>query len=142
MKRLVVLIAVASLSVFAANAQTNSSEQKQARREQIVLMRIGYISEKISLTAEQSTEFWSLYNRLEEEFSDILFERRDLKNKIKENKASRSDINRWLDLEAQLIEKKKEYIPEILEIISEDQLAKLFIAEEDFKSELIRTLSN
>jgi Spy/CpxP family protein refolding chaperone len=109
---------------------------KKDRHEQIEKARIAFITERLSLTNEQSAKFWPVYN----EFSDR--RRQQMMNLRKLNKENRNpsisdeqirqNLSLMLDKKQAIIDLEKEYLPKLLAIISPRQVDALQKAEKDF----------
>ena len=58
MKKILTLVAV--FIVFGTAAQR--PEQKEKKKEQIKSLKIGFITNQLSLTTEEASKFWPIYN--------------------------------------------------------------------------------
>lgn len=144
MKKIILLLIVATLSLSASAQQGNAGNRQQGgkvdNKEQIEAFKIAYMTEKLSLSTTQSQLFWPLYNEYDAAVREVMSERRAVHRKINESSATISDVNTWLDAEARIVEVRRSYVSRFLEVISADQTAKLLAAEEDFKQELVRSI--
>lgn len=146
MKKLLIIALVALMSVGAMAQQgegEGEGERKNRnhmeRREQIKSMKIGYFTSKLSLSAEQSIEFWPLYNEYRALKRVQYMVIHKLQKKIRAQKATAADINQLIAIKAKLLTVDEECVAKFEKVISLDQIAKMFVAEDDFKSVLVRT---
>ena len=108
--------------------------------DQIHSIKIGLITNKMKLSPEQSAKFWPVYNQYESELKSI---NRSRKN-ITQNKGM--DAHEIIDERQRLDEKalqvKNKYRSEFLNIITPQQLNKMYEAEAEFKEILLKRVSN
>ncbi len=143
MKKIILLLIVATLSLSASAQQGNGGNRQGGKidnKEQIEAFKIAYMTEKLALTTSQSQLFWPLYNEYDAAVRDVMKSRREVHRKINSSTATISDVNTWLDAEARIVEIRRSYISRFQDVISADQIAKLLAAEEDFKQELVRSI--
>ena len=121
---------------------TYAQDSQQSGR--IRALRVSYLTNKLNLNANQSAQFWPIYNR----YSD---ERRELRAAYKKNYKGTQGRNmdkveayQYVENNIEYQEKelalKKKYKDELLRVISPQQLATLYQAERDFKAILIKRL--
>ena len=105
-------------------------------------MKVGMITEKISLTEEQAKGFWPIYNRFDAE-------KRQVNQTIREQMraeargSEQAEIARQdaiFKLRQQEVELAKKYRPEFLKVISASQYSDLLLAEKEFNQMLLREL--
>lgn len=131
---------------FTAQAQHSkkgSPEEHKARMEKIENAKIAFITEKLSLTAEQAQKFWPVYNEHKNK-------RHELKKKVRpfreENLNDLSNEQVKAGLESRLAYRKQEleldeaYMDRYLRIISPRQLALLYRSEREFTKLLLERL--
>ncbi len=113
-------------------------------REPIKALKIGYITEKVELTAKQAEKFWPVYNNYEEDLHQIrkkFFDKYRKENPDeRDREQARAYIEANLDYQEQILNTKKEYQKKFLKVISEEQLADLYQAEAGFRTMLIKEL--
>lgn len=108
------------------------------RGEEIRNMKIAFITEALELSPAESEKFWPQYNQYWSERREIGHRRRDLFKKIKEGRATDAELKGYvsiMDAEKRLVEK---YIIEFKKVIPVEKVARLFVADEDFKNYLLR----
>lgn len=121
--------------------QNSKTEEQREHREKIRSMKIGYLTTQMSLSVEQSVDFWPLYNEYRRENHLQYVAIHKLQKKIRTGVATITDINQLLDAKAKLVTIDEEYVAKFERVISIDQIAKMFVAEADFKGVLLRTLN-
>lgn len=138
----IVLIVTFLCSVFASMAQERNGD----RREALLALKVGMITEKISLSSEQAEQFWPVYNAYSHEKRDLNRSMRREINKSTEANLSDKDRlasqDRILKLKQDEIELTKSYRDKLLKVISTKQYAELQAAEENFNRMLLQELRN
>lgn len=107
--------------------QVAHAQNNPGREQKIEALKIAFITEKLQLTADEAKRFWPVYNDYEQEIKDIAVHSRD------------GDV---LENEEKLVNVKKKYRPSFEKILGSDKTNRLFIAERDFRSILIKRLKN
>lgn len=126
------LILLAIIFVFA-----KSSSAQNNQRERIESIKIGFITKKLDLTPAESQNFWPVYNQYQDELKSLLSERKALKNS---NSLQAVDNN--LEIEESIVLVRKKYRKEFSKVLNADKINQLYLAEREFKEELIRQLKN
>lgn len=140
MKRFGHIILLIVFAVSTALAQPGDNE----RFEKIRAIKVSYITDKIHLTSEQAARFWPVYNRYDDELRN---ERRRIRQQImKEKNLTEDDARKYihdnLAYQEKKVELKKKYKDELLKIITPQQLAELYQAEQGFKQILLHQLGD
>jgi Skp family chaperone for outer membrane proteins len=117
-------------------------------REKIEAMKVGFITQKLDLTTEEAQKFWPVYNRFAEEMEKS---RKDFRGKMMEevkdvdlmteaeaNKA----LNDMIAYKTSEVELLKKYNQEFKKVLPTKKVVKLFVAEQEFKRELLRKLKS
>ena len=111
--------------------------------ERIHAIKVGYITDRIHLTSQQSSRFWPVYDQYE---ADMRAMRQDFRRKFRSRAQgpdeSRQFVEDDLDSQEQLITLKRKYKDQFLQIISAQQLADLYVAEREFRKLLMQQLKN
>lgn len=140
-KILPLLIAFISLSATAQDGQF-----LRKKREQIKTLKVAFITNELSLTPEESSKFWPLYNAFEDKQHDIK------KQKVKGyldrldddsiNKLSDKDASALLaqmeDADDELYQAKKKFTASLKGVIPPIKILKLKKAEENFNRKLLQ----
>jgi len=141
MKRFLVLLFLSLVSL-------QSSAQRGAARqniERVQAAKVAYITERVSLTADQAERFWPVYRRYQEELRAVrraaAAERRARAGGATLTEAqSREAIEESLDAQEDQLALKRKYKDEFLRVISAQQLVQLYGAEQDFNRLLLQRL--
>jgi hypothetical protein len=116
------------------------------KKEQIKALKVGYITNELSLTAEEATKFWPIYNV----FDDKQFELRHHKMRSFNDRMDDDALEKMNDKEAlalltqmendedEMYLIRKKFITNLKGIISPKKIIKLRKAEEDFKRKLLQ----
>lgn len=134
---------LAGMNAFAAMQHNHHEDWKQKMQSE----KIAFLTSEIGLTPEEAQNFWPVYNEVNKEKDEAMKEvfksYRELETAIKEGK-SEKEINNLLD--KYLVSKKaqKEVDAKAAEkyrkVLKGDKVAKVFIAEENFRRHHIRNL--
>lgn len=112
--------------------------------EKIKSLKVGFITEKLSLSAKDAQEFWPVYNEYEEK-RDALRKREyhQIKSKIKDvetltEKEATQLLKQHIQLEEEEEALDNEFLKEVSSVITAKKTLLLLRSEEEFKRQLIR----
>ena len=143
-KQLVIICLLAMGCVGIVSAQKGGAP----RREKIEAMKVGFITQQLDLTSEEAQKFWPVYNRFAEEMEKS---RKDFRGKMMEEV---KDVDLMTDAEANKalndmiayktseVELFKKYNQEFKKVLPTKKVVKLYVAEQEFKRELLRKLKS
>ncbi len=143
MKRLLYIFSAMLLTSVSATAQDEPGE----RSERVEALKIGFITEKLSLTTKEASAFWPVYN----EFSDQV---KSIRAKQRENAKAFSARVNPTDAESdkfitdQLAFKQSEldltrrYSQEFRKVLPVQKVARLLTLEQAFKQQLLQRLKD
>jgi hypothetical protein len=114
------------------------AQQQHTPREKVEAMRVAFITNRLDLTPEQSRQFWPVYNS----YRHDLVQLRHNFFPNDEGANSHLDADRQLEFEQRKLDLKKQYKPEMEQILGKAKLNRLVSAEEDFKRLLMQTMRN
>lgn len=138
MKRiLTITLFVLSLITEGALAQTRPAGEKW---KQIESIKIGFFTKKLDLTTEESQKFWPIYNQYQHELFKIIKQRKEARVQNANNPDQTIDDD--FDYDTKILNHKKKYRIEFGKILPADKVKALYLAEKDFKEELIKQLKN
>jgi Skp family chaperone for outer membrane proteins len=130
------------LFIFLVAITSSFAQQPNAgkRVKEIEAIKIGYITRRLSLTPEESQKFWPVYNSYQKELLNI-------NKQKKENRVAQSDnpeklVDDDFKFDTQILELKKRYRLEFAKVLSAEKVKNLYIAEREFREELIKQLKN
>jgi Spy/CpxP family protein refolding chaperone len=126
----------------------HAQPQDRDRQDKIESMHTAYITEKVGLTPVQAQKFWPVYNQFKADQDELQKQRRENARKVKEaggiDNMSDADVQKLvtneIDIKSRELDLHKKYVVKFQEVISLKQVAKLFIAEEQFKLYLLEQL--
>lgn len=142
-KTLLILFFLVSFHFF---AQPPMSEKK----EQIRALKVGFITNELSLTTEEAAKFWPIYNS----FEDKQFELRHQKMKAFKSKMTDDALAKMSEKEAsallaqmennedELYQLRKKFIANLQGVLSPIKIIKLKKAEDDFNRKLLQQYRN
>ncbi len=107
--------------------------------------KIGLITNRLNLSAEQSQQFWPIYNEFDSKKKDI---RKHMRRLIVETNTLTTpdekilaNIKETLNLQQKEVDLEREYMNKFLKVINVRQLAELYKAEQVFTQMLIQRLN-
>ena len=134
------LILLTFFSVSSAYAQRRSEEEMRKIQD----AKVAIITNRLSLTPEQSAGFWPVYNEYSQKRRDIhRSQRKIINDKKAEGKTDDQVLNNLKevqDLRQQELDLDKEYQNRFLKVISANQVIELYKAERTFNDMLIQRL--
>ncbi|MEO8412287.1 MAG: hypothetical protein ABI472_01455 [Ginsengibacter sp.] len=119
-----ILIFFMMLGSFSA---IKAQEGDETRAEKIEALKIAFITQKLELSPDEAQKFWPVYNQYENEIHSLQLDRND---------------GAALENEEKLLNIRKKYLGSFQKVISPQKVNRLFNAERDFRSILIRRLQN
>ena len=136
MKIRLIISALLILSSILAIAQPGPLTKEG--RERIESQRIAFITQRLSLTPDEATRFWPLYNEYRDGLKDLRddIERPDLQN-ISDEEANKI-IDQHLQMEVKRTELKRNLLTRLRTAIPPRKILLLHAAERDFNRELLR----
>jgi hypothetical protein len=127
-------------------AQPGSKIKDGSARERIKAQRTAFITDRLSLSPEESQKFWPVYNQFTEELEGL---------KKTQNKSRRNGINKLafisdqeaekileeeIQIQQKIVDLQQKYQQELKKVISVKKILMLYQVERDFKMELLRKL--
>ena len=143
LKQITVLTLAITFSV-ATFGQKHKGDKK-AYKEKVQAMKIGYITEKLDLTAKEAQQFWPIYNEFDAKMDEL---RKSIRKSQKKGTAidemTDAEIEKMIEntnnMRQQELNTQKEYHNKFKAVISIKKVAKLYKAEHGFKKELLKKL--
>ncbi len=118
--------------------------QNDSKREQIKSLKTAFITSELSLTSEESSKFWPIYNA----YDDQQFELRHKKMRPLGKKLANADqlsekeaqnlLNEMQQIDDDLYQNRKKLVANLKNVISPLKILKLKKAEDDFNRKLLR----
>lgn len=123
----------------------NIFSQEQNTHEQIKALKTAFITERLSFTSSQAESFWPIYNSYDKRFHDLRKKRRtQIYHEIRNNWEQLSNeqamilLELYFSIESEEIKIERERMHALRNVISPKEIITLKIAEEDFKTELLK----
>lgn len=140
-----ILIAFISLNAI---AQDGAFIRK--KKEQIKSLKVAFITNELSLTPDEATKFWPLYNAFEDKQQDIKKQKLkgyldrmddDSFDKLTDKEAA-TMLAQMESTEDELYQLKKKFVASLKGVISPIKILKLKKAEENFNRKLLQQYRN
>jgi hypothetical protein len=139
MKKLIpIVLFLFSISIFAQGGRKEMQEKIKAQK-------IAFITDKLSLTAEEAQQFWPIYNAFEAKVEKIKNEDlRAIKMRMRKGDVSDKEADELLDkllkAEKDMHNAKLELVTNLKKVISSTKIIKLKAAEDQFNKMLLERL--
>lgn len=137
MKNLIfTIVLLTSLSIFSQESKTDKVEA----------MKVGFITNRLELTAKEAQVFWPLYNEYNSKMEKLRKTKRsdfeELKNKSENltDKELEAFINEVFTSKQKELDLQKEYYEKYAKVLPVKKVAMLYQAENQFKRELLRKI--
>lgn len=121
-----------------------TSIQAQNKKDEIQAKRVEFITRKLDLTPEEAQKFWPVQNEYDKKRLELRKEKKALRPSTTLDEMSDKEVSELLDKKITLDQKgvdlDKTYLNKFKEVLPVKKVAKLQLAEEQFKKELIRQL--
>ena len=140
---ILLIFSVLSLQGF---AQKDKSEM--SIREQINTEKIAFFTEKIGLTLNEAERFWPVYNEYWDKKNKINNERKEKMDAYLNHPESftRQELEKlsddYVDYRVQKAKLLEEYHQKFKEVLPVEKVMRLYMADYDFKSYLLKKIKN
>lgn len=141
------LTALVSLTAFAQQTE-HKKMNKEGWKEKVQAERVAYLTTAMELTVEESQAFWPVYNAVQKEkvnaFKDVAAAMDALKGAIQEGKTGKEVevlLQSFLAAREDCEEIDKEAVAKYKKVLPVEKVAKLFVAEEQFRHQQIKRLN-
>ena len=121
----------------------------ERKADRVKALRVAFISSRLDLTAQEAEKFWPVFNKFSDSQMDLHLQKRQLMLKLKPgNTAGMSDaatlklLNESENIDADLENKKRQFVKDLQGIISPQKILLLKKLEEDFKSTLLKKFND
>jgi hypothetical protein len=136
MRQIILMIAILFLHIQSTAQGGGSGRVRELRKE--------YVKGKLQLNESQASSFWPIYTRYLNERSTLRLQYRDQFIQNNNGQLSQSEAYKKVDDNIEYKEKdlalSKRYKVEFLKVLSPQQLAALYQAEQEFKQMLLQRL--
>ena len=136
--KIISIITTCSILLVVSYTHAQPGQGSPGARERIESQRIAFITQELSLTPDEATRFWPIYNEYKDALRDMRddFERPDLDN-VSDQEAS-ALIEKHLQQEQKRLELKRNLLTRLRTVISPKKVLLLQRAELQFNRELLR----
>ncbi len=103
--------------------------------------RIGYITEKLSLTPDEAEKFWPIYKQFREQQKTLnkSYKPANTLDNMSDAEAE-TFVTRSMEREEKMLDLKKEYLKKLKGVIPARKIAKLRKIEMEFKKEVLKRM--
>ena len=133
------LLVFCSLSIVEAQSRGDhkDGDKRSELLEKYKSQKIAYLSDKLSLTPDEATKFWPIYNQYADE-KETLHKKIVAEIKVQRSNESNSDasLTKMFVLREEELSIEKKYTSKFKDVISSDKILKLFYHEKEFRKEL------
>lgn len=138
-KTLLILLFLFSLFSFA-------QDSKEDKKEQIRALKVGFITNELSLTTDEAAKFWPLYNAYDDRQYELKNRKmKAIKAKLNDDaleKMSEKDASALLaqmeSVDNELYQVRRKLISSLKDVLPATKILKLKKAEDDFKKKLLQ----
>lgn len=137
MKNLIfTIVLLTSLSIFS----------QESKSDKVEAMKVGFITNKLELTAKEAQTFWPIYNEYSSKMDKLRKSKKsdfnELKNKVENlsDKELETFINEVFNSKQKELDLQKEYYEKYAKVLPIKKVALLYQAENQFKRELLRKI--
>jgi hypothetical protein len=120
-------------------APSANTQKKGAMGKRLEAARNRFISKQLDLTDQESTKFWPVYSRYQQELTAVRILKR-LNNSSSATNGT-EQIDKEIYYESQLVAIRKRYKDAFLKILPPEKVSELYKSEREFNDELIKQLS-
>ncbi|MCU0435105.1 MAG: hypothetical protein MUC87_16725 [Bacteroidia bacterium] len=143
MKRIlyILLMLIASHTLHAQTAPTQSGA------ERVQALRVAFLTQRLALTPAEAQVFWPVYNEYQDKRDALRKQAAENRRKIREQaeQLSSEELTRLADEEIRFREEdvklQAELHAKLKTILPAKKLALLYVAEEEFKKELVKQVT-
>lgn len=144
--RILIITFLALAFTWSASGQERA--KKNDWQDRIKAEKIAYLTDKMDLSSAEAEKFWPVYNRAEAEtracWKLVMEAYKALEASIdssKDDKEISALLDKYLDAREKGDGIERKYTTEYRKILSNDKIARLYIAEEDFRRQQIHRLN-
>ena len=144
MKRFSKYFIVAVLALFSLARTAASAHQEGDWQEKMRAERVAFLTTAMELTPAEAEKFWPVYNSMEAErrasFGKVMRAYKALSEGVAAGKTDKELevlVNDYTTANKNSHSIEAKYTPQLIKILSVSKVAKLFVAEEEFRRQQI-----
>jgi hypothetical protein len=122
----------------AGNGNNNANRKAPNRFKRIKEIKTAYITQKLNLTADQSSKFWPLYTQYQEEMFAVQTEIRQNNSPLQTN--GKDQVMNELSLDEKKNNIKRRYANEFMKILPPEKVSLIYKSEKEFQDEIIKAM--
>jgi hypothetical protein len=119
----------------ALTLETSYAQIQKPHAKEIEAIKIGYITRRLDLTPEESQKFWPAYNQFQKDLSFLNQQKKQ--TRIQNANNAEQLIDDDFSFDTKILELRKKYRIKFNQVISDEKVKRLYIAEREFREELI-----
>jgi len=126
---------------FTAKGISQEDEHRKNRREEMKALQIGFITEKLDLSTDESQAFWPIYNAFEDDSRAIKGAVRKKKNISELSDQEAMDlVSAKLEADEKMLVLKRQYVEDLKPVLPAKKIAQLFTIEHEFKRKMLKNI--
>ncbi len=144
MKRFSKYFIVAVLALFSLTRTAVFAHQEGDWREKMMAERVAFLTTAMELTPAEAEKFWPVYNSMEAErrasFGKVMRAYKALSDGVAAGKTDEELevlVNDYTTANKNSHSVEAKYTPQLVKILSVSKVAKMFVAEEEFRRQQI-----
>ena len=147
MRKFYYILLLFLIGLSGLDAQNSGGEKPTASgAERVQALKVAFITKALNLTSEEAEKFWPIYNEYQDKRDVVRKELQANRQKVKDGSETMSaeELMKLADQEMTLrqqdLDLQKEMHAKLKKVLPAKKLAQLYVAEEDFKKELLKML--
>lgn len=144
MKRFSKYLIVVVLALFSLTRTAVSAHQEGDWQEKMKAERVAFLTTAMELTPAEAEKFWPVYNSMEAErrasFGKVMRAYKALSDGVAAGKSDKELevlVNDYTTANKNSHSIEAKYTPQLMKVLSVSKVAKLFVAEEEFRRQQI-----
>jgi hypothetical protein len=127
-------------------AQAGGDKPTPSGAERVKALKVAFITQSLKLTSDEAEKFWPIYNEYSDKRDVVRAQLAENRKKVKEQAETLSaqELMKLADEEMTLrqqdLDLQKEMHEKLKKVLPAKKLAMLYVAEEEFKKELLKML--
>ncbi len=149
MKRFSKYLIVVVLALFSLTRTAVSAHQERDWQEKMKAERVAFLTTAMELTPAEAEKFWPVYNSMEAErrasFGKVMRAYKALSEGVAAGKTDKELevlVNDYTTANKNSHSIEAKYTPQLMKVLSVGKVAKLFVAEEEFRRQQIERWSS
>lgn len=129
--------------------QSFAQSRIEEKKEQIKVLKVGFITNELSLTTDEATKFWPIYNAYEDKQFEIRHQkmkafklRMDADLEKMNEKEATALLSQMENIEDELYQMRKKFVANLKGVLPSIKIIKLKKAEDDFNRKLLQQYRN